>query len=396
MRVIWVIICTIMLFLTIQSAIATDTFCGNSSQTLFVVVQYSNGTLATNASVIYQLWNNSLINAPNMGGGYYNISLVIPVYMYGGINYYFYNVSSINPSANSIDQLYVTNCTTSLINRTIIFSITPASPIYYGNQTNASCNGDLFRDSVNATSENNIYIILPIGTHNYSCQLQGNSTHLYVEHNESYNVLTVPSTSNGGGQMVIEPIPNNCSYSLNKQVYYLNDTVTITFSCPKYLYQSFIANWNNKEGVMYYTEEETITNSNTISYIPISPMKGITTVKVGNQLLFTQEFEVKSEFERNIGYFYMFLLGLAILIIIYYLNLFLKYEQSKDLNKRLLPNIKSEVITILSLLGIIIGVGFYLFNSNKVGYAYMVLIGITIFIFLFILNRLLARQRKNR
>lgn len=377
-----------ILFITILGALATDQFCGNTTQTLFTYVEYANGSMALSSTVTYTLWNGSVINATNQGNGYYNISITTPAY--GASNSYFYNVSSTNPTASLVDQLYVTNCTLQPVSQTIRWSITPNSPIYYGNQTNASCNGDLFRNNINvAVLENNIYTILPIGTHNYSCQLQGNATLLYAEHNETYTVLEVPAPTTGSSYTW--PVAN-CTYGLDKSLYYLNDTITITFSCPQYYLQTYTVSWNDNKGVMYHTEQEVVLGSNSVTYTPLQPMKGIATVKAGSKILFTLHFEVQSEMAKNIGYLYMLLLGLAGIAFIYYLDLFIKHDQT---GRGVLSTARDKIIAILVGVCALIGVGFYLYNSGRIGYVYMVVIASVIFILLMWLNSLITKGGKN-
>jgi hypothetical protein len=379
----WIVICSLMLFLTIHTAIATDIFCGNSSQTLFAVVQYSNGTLATNSTVTYQLWNNSLINASNMGNGYYNITITTPAY--GTTNSYLYNLSSSNPNASMYDQLYVTACGSVYYNMSVQFSITPTSPIYYGTLTNASCNGDLFRNNVNVTNaENNYYTTLPIGIHAYSCQVPANSTWGSSIYNTTYEVLAVPNGDGGSS-----PPPIACTYNTTDPNY-VGDTVTITFSCPSNLNQQYTLTWTDDKGAIYQTETGQIQVQDTRSYKPIAAMNGIVTVSVYGTQLIKDTFVVKSTMMKQVGYIYMVLLGVAILILIYYLNMFLNYERN---GKRL--SARDKIITVFCGVGLLVGLGFYLSTTSQIGYLYMGLLAIGILVLLYILNGLLSGGKRN-
>lgn len=99
---------------------------------------------------------------------------------------YYINVS-INDSSNNLNSsIYQVNVNQA--SQTAILNINESSPITYGTYINVSCNGELFRNYVDVTSEIAESVLLGVGSYNYSCQLAESQNYSYNDDNQTFVV----------------------------------------------------------------------------------------------------------------------------------------------------------------------------------------------------------------
>ena len=97
-----------------------------------------------------------------------------------------------NYSDNSTGVTYYMNITQATA--TCSLTVTPATPITYGTQSNASCTctvgaANLYRNDSSANIENNVLITLPANTWNYTCNVSATTNYTSATNSTGYNVI---------------------------------------------------------------------------------------------------------------------------------------------------------------------------------------------------------------
>ncbi len=100
-----------------------------------------------------------------------------------------YNISCIslenqNYSGSSNETNYIINKAT----QTATLNINESSPIVYGTYINVTCNGELFRDDINISSEITKSVLLGSENYNYSCKLYESQNYSYGDDNLTFIV----------------------------------------------------------------------------------------------------------------------------------------------------------------------------------------------------------------
>src|SRR3989344_4902177 len=106
---------------------------------------------------------------------------------------YIINYSAPSNQNYSSFQDYL-NLTTNKAPQTAILLINETSPIIYGRSINVTCNGELFRNNINITSEKSKAILLGAGAYNYSCRLYESQNYSYGDDNQTFVVDKAVST----------------------------------------------------------------------------------------------------------------------------------------------------------------------------------------------------------
>jgi len=119
----------------------------------------------------------------------YSVDNILDVYSFnsslaaGTYTYYWWANDTQNYNTSEI-RYY----TISKSSQTASLNINASSPITYGEYINVTCNGELFRDSVDVSSEIGESILLGVGTYEYSCQLAENQNYTYDDDNQTFVV----------------------------------------------------------------------------------------------------------------------------------------------------------------------------------------------------------------
>ncbi|MDD5416556.1 MAG: hypothetical protein PHU12_01115, partial [Candidatus Aenigmarchaeota archaeon] len=175
------------------------TIARNTTNTLNL---YLNGTQANRTYTYPESVNATATAQQGTVNLYRNSSLVISgtspqsenIRLYNGTHQYFVNATgNTNYSDNTTGIGYYAIVNQGIANVTL--SLLPATPIYYGTQTTATCNANayetspnLYRNNTNANSENNTATTLPAGTWTYVCNISSTQNYTGSTTTESYIV----------------------------------------------------------------------------------------------------------------------------------------------------------------------------------------------------------------
>jgi hypothetical protein len=309
------------------------------------------------------------------------------------------DVQKIVPSG----MYMIYNAINSVINSTDAYM--NVTIIGIGCPTELTCN--LYYDDVNITNPSSL--LVPVSTsHVYKYNTTGNANYSAVNvvyttsvgNTSSTTVIVSGSSANSGGVYAQPTV--GCTYSFSKPVYYLGDTVELSFSCPMNMNEWYTSSWNDNKGVLYYTSVGTIKALNTITYTPLKDMVGNVSVKIGSttfsagyvvqsthiMALFSGTFGSET-LNQNRGYIYMLILVAVILLGIYYMDLFIKIGQRN-------ATIKNITVGLFLFLCSLVGIGIYLYATNNTGYLYMGLLFIGMLIIFLILNSLIKKSGEKR
>src|SRR3989344_1942817 len=141
---------------------------------------------------------NATINDSNLqtvliefNGVNYSASNISNVYNFsisnlaaGEYNYYW----SANDSLGNGNVTEIQSYTINKSSQTAVLNFNESSPIVYGTFVNATCNGELFRDEINVTSEKGFGVLLGAGGYDYSCKLYENQNYSYDDDNSTFIV----------------------------------------------------------------------------------------------------------------------------------------------------------------------------------------------------------------
>jgi hypothetical protein len=246
----------------------------NSTSTLYYTVAKANGTVAT-----YLNHTRGVVSIINGTSIYLNVTLVNGT---GGTLYLYNNGTIINSGSSPLSNLTTfsspanytilgnysgnANFTSGTENWTLIvlqgitgtietLTMTPASPITYGTQSNFSCSNNggltsiLYIDGVDKSSQNSIYVTRGAGTYTVNCTAAdsgfylGNSTQssYTINPQSSSNVInfTIVPSSN-----VVYPTQTNVTGNCNSE-----------FNCSLY-----------RDGVLVTNPENTTLDAGTYNY----------------------------------------------------------------------------------------------------------------------------------
>jgi hypothetical protein len=150
-----------------------------------------------------------------------------------------YSNAHVGPCVNGYVNLICCQLS-SMIAQYPALTFSPASPQANGTLINASCSGYLFRESLNASSENNVPTAIPVGQNNYSCQLPANATHLYGELNLTFNITAAavpPTPPGGGGGGGTTPSGNATNVTTPEEPSYMLSFLGMSFGVPQQTYE---------------------------------------------------------------------------------------------------------------------------------------------------------------
>lgn len=119
-----------------------------------------------------------------------------------------------NDSAGNLNRTDLWIYTVAKASQTAVMNINETSPIIFGKSINVSCNGELFRNNVNATTEISQAILLGAGNYNYSCRLYENQNYSYDDYNQTFNV----NPSQGSASLLLNNTSNNLTMAYLSQI----------------------------------------------------------------------------------------------------------------------------------------------------------------------------------
>gem|GEM_PF-5512926 len=125
----------------------------------------------------------------NITASVYNYSLILPAGT-------FYWKSHANDTANQWNSSDSWTFTIAKAAQTATLNINESSPINYSTYINVTCNGELFRNDANVTSEIAQGVLLGAGNYNYSCKLYENQNYTYDDDNTTFVVNFINDTVN--------------------------------------------------------------------------------------------------------------------------------------------------------------------------------------------------------
>jgi hypothetical protein len=115
-----------------------------------------------------------LSNATILGAGVYELNI------------------TINDTSNNINWI-IYKVTIIKFPQTAILNINETSPINYNTPINVTCNGDLFRNETNVTSEISQSVLLAGGTYLYSCKIYESENYSYDDSNQTFIINPIAS-----------------------------------------------------------------------------------------------------------------------------------------------------------------------------------------------------------
>jgi hypothetical protein len=143
------------------------------------------------------------VNASGENGK--NVSLSAGSYIYRA------NITG-NANYSNVPYKYM-NITINKASQTAILNINESSPIIYGKYINVTCNGELYRDSSNVTTEKGISILLGGGSYLYSCQLYSSQNYSYDDDNSTF----VVNRATGQITLKLNGVENNLTIGWGNQ-----------------------------------------------------------------------------------------------------------------------------------------------------------------------------------
>jgi|GEM_PF-2526739 len=158
-------------------------------------------------------------------GANYSVSNSSNVYFFNRTNLaagtysYYWWANDTNGNFNTSGVRYYTLAKAS---QTAVLSINETSPIIYGNWINVTCNGELFRNNLNITSQKGQSILLGAGNYNYSCKLYESQNYSYDDDNSTFVVdpaSTITSVLTSPSSPITYPAASNFSCSNSQGLY---------------------------------------------------------------------------------------------------------------------------------------------------------------------------------
>lgn len=302
-----------------------------------------------------------------------------------------YSLSSGTNAHAGVCSAYTTNICCKINDKypqTPNLTFTPESPQNNITPITAFCDGVLYRNEINVTSiENAIPTILPVGIHNYSCQLPENTTHYAGETNLTYTITEyIPEGSTGGGGGGGGATPYyNCTYYLDKQTYVANENITLSFSCPSDFNRLYSVYIKIGEYPIFIDEGQITKLNQTVVFTATKP--GLVIFKINGIEKFSMPFFIELVDQSTLGYLQMILLGIVILAIILYIAL--------SSEKRPFTKTELYIEYILLISAIVLG-GTLLILTKQEGYLYMALLGIVIIGSVWVLNYLIRKEEERK
>jgi len=147
---------------------------------------YFNITWTDNVNVNTVLiegnWSGSSVNYTmhSLGGNVYGFNASLPA----GTYYWRSHANDTSNNWNSSDSWVFA---ISKASQTASLSLNPSNPTYNAS-VNATCNGELFRNDVNVTSEIGLSRILAANSYNYSCRKYENQNYSYDDDNQTLTI----------------------------------------------------------------------------------------------------------------------------------------------------------------------------------------------------------------
>jgi sporulation protein YlmC with PRC-barrel domain len=144
--------------------------------------EFNSTASDTNLQSVVIEFSGTNYTMSDSGGGVYNFTILD--LGAGTYNYYWFANDSVGNRNVSVLQSY----TIAKASQTALLNLNESSPITYGVSLNVTCNGELFRDDVDVSSEISYGVLLGVGTYNYSCKLYANQNYTYDEDNSTFVV----------------------------------------------------------------------------------------------------------------------------------------------------------------------------------------------------------------
>ncbi|MEI7719220.1 MAG: PRC-barrel domain-containing protein [archaeon] len=201
-----------------------------------------------------------------------------------------YNFTASAPATQNYTALTITRWSfISTASQTAVLNINETSPITFGKYINVTCNGELFRNNVNVTSEKSTSVLLGAGNYNYSCKLYATGNYDYDDDNATFNVNpAIPVLiflANGGTSNLTLTYPTQVNISASSNYgtvgldkdninYLSNNGLNITLDVGSYIFRANITGNQNYSNVGYSYYNVTITPSATIGTLLLNGTAG--------------------------------------------------------------------------------------------------------------------------
>jgi hypothetical protein len=203
--------------LTVNPASTTTT----ASASVVSPIVYENlvsFSCVNSASLVTQLYIDGVDRTSDAG-----VNLLLGA---GTYNVTCFGIANQNYSGSSDSLSFVVNRAP----QNAVLALSPSSSIVYGTNVSISCNGTLFRNDVDVTSEIGTNVLLGAGSYNYSCKLFENANYTFDEMNETLTVGKADPANSAhlNPALTIEISPGT-------SVYVGSETNVTAFNCPSAL-----------------------------------------------------------------------------------------------------------------------------------------------------------------